>query len=294
MAKSSDSIYWQIAQRNLGVYSREEQQKLREGKVAIVGVGCDGGMDAYILARMGIGKLGLIDFDRNELSNLNRQPMATFSTIGQPKVLAAAQIIKDLNPTTEVVPIDQKLTEENAEDLIKGFDVVLQGMDSIVGRIIAHRAALKRLIPSVAMTGQPPFRSIVSTLMPNGPNYEELFGIEFVRNKLFRDHPEMAEQIENLKMERAEHASRQHASAGWLERYKVGQEGWGITPERAYITSIFQCHEAIALLVGRTPKAIAPKAYVSDLNGLSEFGKDDSLVAIMNPPNGKNWDYRAF
>src|SRR3989344_1032185 len=83
---NNDKLYWEITQRSLGVYSREEQEKIRKGKVAIVGVGCDGGMDAYILARMGVGNLRLIDFDTNELSNMNRQPMATYSTRGIPKV----------------------------------------------------------------------------------------------------------------------------------------------------------------------------------------------------------------
>ena len=133
---NNDKLYWEITQRSLGVYSREEQEKIRKGKVAIVGVGCDGGMDAYILTRMGIGCLRLIDFDINELSNMNRQPMAIYSTRGLPKVYSAKSIIQDLNPTVDVESINAKLTEDNAEELLKGCDVALQGMDSMVGRII--------------------------------------------------------------------------------------------------------------------------------------------------------------
>ena len=90
------SSYDEITQRNFGVYSKEDQKKLRSARITIVGVGCDGGMDAYILARMGIGHIKLIDFDVNETSNMNRQPMATYTTIGIPKVYAAKAIIKDL------------------------------------------------------------------------------------------------------------------------------------------------------------------------------------------------------
>ena len=225
---------------------------------------------------------------------MNRQPMATHSTRGIPKVYAAKAIIQDLNPTVEVEAIDAKLTEENAEELLKGVDVALQGMDSMVGRIIFHRAAIALGIPSITMTGQPPFRSFVSTIMPDGPTYEELFSIDFMIGKTFMNNPELEGKVNQLRYERAEHAAKCGGSPGWLERYKAGEIGWGITPERAYLTSVYQCHEALAILTGRKPKAIAPKAYVSDLDWLGEFGHPESLAAILNPPNGKNWDYRMF
>lgn len=287
-------LYWQIAHRSFGVYSLEEQDKIKKGKVAIVGVGCDGGMDAYILARMGIGELRLIDFDINEMSNMNRQPMATFSTIGIPKVYAAKMILKDINPTVKLDAINTKLTEDNALQLLKGYDVLIQGMDSLAGRIIFHRAAKELGTPAITMTGQPPFRNFVSTIMSDGPTYEELFGIDFAIGKKFKEHSELDKAVENLKYERGEHAAKRGNSPGWIEQFKAGKVGWGITPERAYLTSVYQCHEAIALITGRKPKAVAPKAYVSDLNGLGEFGHPESLVAILNPPNGKNWDYRMF
>lgn len=288
------SLYRQITRRNLGVYSRKEQEKIVGGVVAIIGVGCVGGMAAYILARMGIGRLVLVDFDVNELSNLNRQAMATYTTLGIPKVYAAKTIIKDVNPTIEVRAINERIDEDNAEKILSEADVVLQCTDSIIARIITVRACKKLRIPCIIMTGQPPYKSIVSTIMPDGPNYEELFGIDFVRGRKFIDTPQLAEKVRNLKYERAEHAARFQASKEWLERYTKGEVGWGITPERAYMTSVYQVHEALALITGRTPKAVAPKAYVSDLNGLGEFGKPDSLVAVMEPPNGRNWDYRWF
>ncbi len=285
-------IYWQIVQRSLGVYSKEEQDRIREGRVTVVGVGCDGGMDAYILTRMGTGHLRLIDRDENELSNINRQPMATYATEGVPKVYAAKMILRDINPTVEVAAIDDRLTEANAEELLQGSDVVLQCTDSMPARIVSVRAAKRLGIPIVVMTGQPPFRSFVSTVMPDGPTYEELFGIDFMAEKSFADDSGLAHQVEALKYERAEHAA-ERASAAWLQAYREGKAGWGITPERAYLTSVYQCHEALAILAGRAPKAIAPKAYLSDLDGLAEFGRPDAIAAILAPDRG-HWDYRSF
>lgn len=291
---TDEELYQQIAHRSFGVYTKEEQEKIRKARIAIVGVGCDGGMDAYILARIGIGELRLVDFDINEISNMNRQPMATFSTIEIPKVYAAKMILKDINPTVKVDAVNAKLTENNAAQLLQGYDVLLQGMDSMAGRIIFHRAAKELGTPTITMTGQLPFRCFVSTIMPDGPTYEELFGINFAVGKKFGEHPGLERAVEDLRYERAEYAAKRGSSPGWLEQFKAGKVGWGITPERAYLTSIHQCHEAISLITGRKPNAVAPKAYVSDLNGLEEFGYPESLAAILNPPNGRNWDYRMF
>lgn len=291
--QDSDQLYWAIAQRTFGVYSRTEQNRIKNATVAIVGVGCDGGMSAYILARMGIGELILIDFDVNELSNLNRQPMATYSTIGIPKVYAGKTIIKDLNPTVNVEAINEPLDEDNAKRHLQEADVVIQCTDSITARIITVRACQQLNTPCVIMTGQPPFRGFASTIMPDGPNYEDLFGLDFVKGKKFKNNPRLEEQVRALKKERARHASKQ-AAAGWLTRYLIGTAGWSITPERSYTTAVYQTHEALAVITGRKPKAIAPKAYISDLNGLLEFGRPDCIVAILKPTNEVSWDYRLF
>ncbi|VVB54128.1 SAMP-activating enzyme E1 [uncultured archaeon] len=291
---SLSQVYDKLTQRNLGVYNKIEQKKIRAASVAIIGVGCDGGMDAYILARMGVGKLVLVDFDVNELSNLNRQPMSTFSTLGLPKVLAAKAILHDMNPLVKVEAVNKAVEEDNAEKIVKKADVVLQCTDSMVARIVTVRACIKAKKPCIVMTGQPPFRSFVSTILSPGPSYEELFNIGFVKGKLFKGNPKLVGKVRGLKRERALHANKLRASEGWLQKYLMAEAGWGITPERAYLTSVYQVHEALALITGRSPKAVAPRAFVSDLNGLSEFGRPDVIAALLDPPNGRWWDYRMF
>jgi molybdopterin/thiamine biosynthesis adenylyltransferase len=287
--------YQKIVQRNYGVYSKSDQKKLRSAKITIVGIGCDGGMDAYILSRMGIGHLKLIDFDINEISNLNRQPAAFYDAIGEKKVKVAKKEFSRFNPYIKIEAVDAKLTEDNAADLLKGCDVCIQGMDSIVGRIIFHRAAKKLKIPAVTMTGQPPYRNFISTLLPNGPTYEDLFGINFVVGKNFKNHPALEEKIEKLKYKRGEHVVLKTGLKKWIEDYKRNIVGWSVTPERAYLTSVYQVNEAIRIIIGKKPQAIAPKAIISDINGLEEFGLSrDIKVAVLSPSNGKNWDYRLF
>ena len=285
--------YENLTQRNFGVYSKEDQKKLRDARVTIVGIGCDGGMDAYILARMGVGYLRLVDFDINEYSNLNRQPVAFIDAIGEKKVEVARKEFSRFNPFIEIETVDTKLTEENTDEILEESNVCIQGMDSMLGRIIFHRSAKKLGIPAVTMTGQPPFRSFISTLLPDGPTYEKLFSIDFVVDKKLT--PEIIKRIEELKYERGKHASERSGLHEWVEEYQNGKAGWGITPERAYITSVFQVNEAIRIILGKKPQAVAPRAIISDIEGLSEFGMSENIkIAVMTPPNGEAWNYRLF
>ncbi len=106
---------------------------------------------------------------------------------------------------------------------------------------------------------------------------------------------QLVKRLEKIKYERAEHAAKRSAAKGWLKEYGAGKAGWPITPERAYITSVFQCNEALRIIIGKAPQAAAPKAIVSDINGLEEFGLGKNILsAILTPPNGKSWDFRWF
>ncbi len=297
---NTDAIgYDKITQRNHGVYSQTEQEMLACANVTVIGVGCDGGQAIIQLARTGVGRkefgsLRGIDFDTNEPTNLNRQPMATISAMGLKKVYAAEQIISDINPHTNFIPLDAAINEHNAYSLVEGSDVILQCTDSMVARIITVRTAQEMGIPCVVMTGQPPFRSIASVIMSDGPNYESLFGIDFVVGKRFCDTLGLEEKVHQLKLDRARHAYEWTAQMAekypemrpqfeamreWykkFERYARVSEGepawWPITTERAYVTANNMVRLAIDHLADRKPKAVAPKAYVYDDNGLEEFG----------------------
>lgn len=286
--QNRDKIYWEIVQRNYGVYSKKDQDKIRQAKVTIVGIGCDGGIATLELARIGVGHLSLIDFDTYETSNLNRQPMASLSVIGEKKVIVAEEIIRDINPTIEVKICDKRLNEDNAYEELKNSDLVLQCVDDMPTRIILHRAAKALKTPAVTMTGQPPFRAFVSTIMPDGPLYEELFNISYCKGKQFKNNPDLVEKINNLKYSRAEMADKNGASPGWLNDYQTENVGWGITPERAYITGTLQVHEALRLILGKKPLASAPKAIIIDLNNLP------NIISIKECPNDIFWDYKQF
>jgi molybdopterin/thiamine biosynthesis adenylyltransferase len=123
-------------ERNRSSISLEEQQKLGSFCVAIVGLGGLGGYIAEELARIGVGKLILIDGDVFEESNLNRQILACEATLGRPKAEVAQERIKQINPLVETKVFTRRLTPQNASDLLDKAQLVMDAVDTISTRIL--------------------------------------------------------------------------------------------------------------------------------------------------------------
>ncbi|MEM2911668.1 MAG: HesA/MoeB/ThiF family protein [Candidatus Bathyarchaeia archaeon] len=141
------------------------QLKLKRSKVCIVGLGGLGSVAAVQLAAMGVGFIRLIDFDTVETSNLQRQHIYSIDLLGYPKVEAAAERIKKLNPHVEVDPRPAELTSRNAEELIKDVDVVVDGLDHMSPRYALNRACHRLKIPYVFNAAIQSYGS-VSTIIP--------------------------------------------------------------------------------------------------------------------------------
>jgi sulfur-carrier protein adenylyltransferase/sulfurtransferase len=116
------------------------QLRLSRGSVLIVGAGGLGSPAATYLAAAGVGTIGLVDFDRVDISNLHRQILYGSSDIGRPKLEAAAERLADLNPHVNVVAHDARLTSENALEILGAYDVVLDGTDNFATRYLVNDA----------------------------------------------------------------------------------------------------------------------------------------------------------
>lgn len=136
----------QIVLRDFGV---EGQLKVKSARVCIVGVGGLGSVSSLQLAGIGVGYLRIIDRDVVDLTNLQRQLIYNVSSIGYPKVEAAAKKLNDLNPGVKVDPIATSLGEDNAESLLKGVDVVVDALDRFSPRFAVNRACVKLGIPYI-------------------------------------------------------------------------------------------------------------------------------------------------
>jgi adenylyltransferase/sulfurtransferase len=116
------------------------QRKLLEASVLCVGAGGLGSPIAMYLAAAGVGKLGIVDFDKVDLTNLQRQLLHGTSDVGRPKVASAADTLRELNPGIEVVAHDVVLSSENAFDVLGPYDIVIDGSDNFPVRYLVNDA----------------------------------------------------------------------------------------------------------------------------------------------------------
>ena len=126
------------------------QQRLKASGMLIVGAGGLGAPAALYLAAAGVGRLGLVDADEVALSNLQRQVLYASSDVGRGKVAAAAERLAGLNPHVAVEPHALMLDEANAAELVRGYDVVLDGTDSFQTRFAVNAACYAEGRPLVS------------------------------------------------------------------------------------------------------------------------------------------------
>ncbi|MBM4249783.1 MAG: NAD(P)H-binding protein [Euryarchaeota archaeon] len=122
---------------------KEGQQRLRSSKVLLVGAGGTGGAIACLLVRAGIGKLTLLDRDVVEPSNLHRQQLFGEKDIGAPKAYLAPEVLRSMNSEVEVVGLAEDFSPANAERLVAGSDIVMDGTDNLETRFIINDACVK-------------------------------------------------------------------------------------------------------------------------------------------------------
>jgi molybdopterin/thiamine biosynthesis adenylyltransferase len=162
-------------ERNLGTIGVDGQRRLLQASVAIVGLGGLGGYVAEVLARMGVGRLILIDGDAFEAHNLNRQLFSSEGNLDVPKAEAACQRVKEVNGAVETVCHIEVLTSENMARLLAGADVVVDALDRLPTRLVLQDGARDLGIPMVhgSIGG---FLGQVMTIFPEDAGLHALYG----------------------------------------------------------------------------------------------------------------------
>ena len=130
-------------------FGQEGQEKLKASSVLLVGAGGLGSPAAMYLAAAGVGRIGLVDFDTVEASNLQRQILYGASDVGQSKLDSARARLEDLNPHITIETHDLRLTSDNALDVIDGYDVVADGTDNFPTRYLVNDACVMTGTPNV-------------------------------------------------------------------------------------------------------------------------------------------------
>lgn len=132
---------------------KDNCQKLERASVTIVGVGGVGGAAAELLARCGVGRIRLIDFDRVEESNINRQVVANVDTVGRLKTEVLKEMILKINPNCQVEAISERLTKENVGALLSKDSFVVDAIDSVSDKVELCDFCYKNNIPIISAMG---------------------------------------------------------------------------------------------------------------------------------------------
>ena len=119
------------------------QKKLFKSNILIVGAGGLGSPIAIYLAAMGVGKIGIVDKDKVELSNLSRQIIFSNNDIGKSKSKTAIKKISKINPDIKVVSFNEKLTDKNIKKIGKNFEIIVDGRDNFRTRFLINDYCLK-------------------------------------------------------------------------------------------------------------------------------------------------------
>jgi adenylyltransferase/sulfurtransferase len=151
------------------------QLKLKQAKVLCIGTGGLGAPLGLYLAAAGVGRIGLVDFDKVDLTNLQRQILFDTKDIGLPKIEAATNRLRGLNPDIQIDTFETRLTSENALDILKDYDIVVDGTDNFPTRYLVNDACVILGKPNVygsifRFEGQ-----ITIFAYPGGPCYRCLY-----------------------------------------------------------------------------------------------------------------------
>ena len=161
-------------ERNMTALSAEENERLKHCKVCVIGCGGLGGYVIEHLGRIGVGHITAVDGDVFEESNLNRQLLSDESVLGKSKAETAKNRMKNVNSTINVRAVNEYLTKDNSEEILKGHDIVIDALDNITTRLIIEEEAQKLKIPLVhgAIAG---WYGQVSVILPGSPMYGKIY-----------------------------------------------------------------------------------------------------------------------
>jgi hypothetical protein len=165
--------------RNIGWVTEVEQQRLRQSRVAIGGLGGVGGVHLLTLARLGIGRFTIADFDVFDIVNFNRQVGATVSSLKQPKIDVLADMVRDINPEVDLRLFSSGVQDDSLEAFLDDVDVYVDGLDffAFSARRMTFSACERKNIPVV--TAAPlGLGTALLVFGPGGMPYEDYFGFE--------------------------------------------------------------------------------------------------------------------
>ena len=241
--------YWEIASRQMSIVTRSEQQRFKDAKITVIGCGGIGGETIEMLARMGIGELVLVDKDTFDLSNLNRQTLASIADLGLDKSAVAAEKVRLINPYVKVTTFNEHVDQTNIDKVIGDSDIVIDALDNVLTRVIVSRKAKEKGIAYIhgAIHGT---MGQITVFLPNSDKtYEEMFNLPSIGKEL---NDETIEALKNVTS--------------------------GVPPVIGPTPNLIGCleaFEAYKIITGVGKVTVAPKILTFDLLDLASFSLEE-------------------
>ncbi len=237
--------YWEIASRQMSIVTRSEQERFKDAKITVIGCGGIGGETIEMLARMGIGELILVDKDAYDLSNLNRQTLATIKDLGLVKSEVAAEKVRLINPYVKTTTFNEHIDQTNIDKVIADSDIVIDALDNVLTRVIVSRKAKEKGIPYIHGAIHGTLGQITVFLPNSDKTYEEMFNLPSVGKEL---DDETIEALKNVTS--------------------------GVPPVIGPTPNLIGCleaFEAYKIITGVGKVTVAPKILTFDLLDLASF-----------------------
>jgi molybdopterin/thiamine biosynthesis adenylyltransferase len=134
-------------ERQIRIFGTDGQERLKNAKVFVAGAGGLGSAISIYLAAAGIGRIRIVDHEKIELSNLNRQILHCDEDVGREKAASAEEKLKKINPDVSLEAISETIEENNVLELVDDFDLIVDAMDNFHTRYLLNRAAIVKNIP---------------------------------------------------------------------------------------------------------------------------------------------------
>lgn len=171
--------YEEAFSRNLGWFTEAEQARLRRSTVAIAGLGGVGGIHLLTLARLGVGRFRIADFDAFDIANFNRQVGATIHSIGRPKIEVLAEDARAINPELEIELFPAGVSPDDPDAFLRGADVYVDGLDFFAFSARRSTFAACHRIGIPAVTAAPlGMGTGLLAFLPGGMSFEQYFQLE--------------------------------------------------------------------------------------------------------------------
>ncbi len=241
--------YWEIASRQMSIVTRSQQERFKNAKITVIGCGGIGGQTIEMLARMGVGELVLVDEDAFDLSNLNRQTLASITDLGLDKSAVAAEKVRLINPYVKLTVYSEHVDSDNIEKIIDDSDIVIDALDNILTRVIVSRTACKKEIPYIHGAIHGTLGQITVFQPQSDETYEKMFNLPSYGKKLTED---VIDDLKNVVS--------------------------GVPPVIAPTPNLIGClesFEAYKIITGIGKVTEAPKILTFDLLDLSSFSLDE-------------------